>query len=254
MFAEVIFQGQREELQTHEARLELTSRSAEAILNSWISEWWLPDSDQLGYPSSANLRSCGSVVLETSLIWFTCPLIQGNRLGFTNAAARGGDGGAHAKESGSKHVHPFSFQSWTLLLLFMSDSLWSHGLQCARLPCHSLSPKICSNSCPLSRWCHPAISSSVIPFSSCLQSFRASGSFPMSQLFSSGSQSIEASASFQWIFRVDFLLGWTGLISLQSKGLSRVFSNTTVWKHQFFSTQPSLWSNSHICTWLLEKP
>ena len=106
---------------------------------------------------------------------------------------------------------------------------------------------------PLSRWCHPAISSSVIPFSSCLQSFRASGSFPMSQLFSSGSQSIEASASFQWIFRVDFLLGWTGLISLQSKGLSRAFSNTTVWKHQFFSTQPSLWSNSHICTWLLEK-
>ena len=109
MFAEVIFQGQREELQTHEARLELTARSAEAILNSWISEWWLPDSDQLGYLSSANLRSCGSVVLETSLIWFTCPLIQGNRLGFTNAAARGGDGGAHAKESGSKHVHPFSF-------------------------------------------------------------------------------------------------------------------------------------------------
>ena len=110
---------------------------------------------------------------------------------------------------------------------------------------------------PLSWWCHPNISSSVIPFSSCLQSFPASGSFPMSQLFSSGGQNIEASApasalsiNIQGLFPLEL----TGLISLLSKGLSRVFSNTTVWKHQFFGTQPSLWSKSHLCTWLLEKP
>ena len=134
--------------------------------------------------------------------------------------------------------------------------LWSHGLQHTRPPCHSLSPGACSVSCPLHRWCHPTISSSVIPFFSCPQSFPASGSFLMSQLFASGSQSFRASASASvlpmniqdWV-----PLGWTGLISLQSKGLSRVFSTTTVWKHQSFSAQPSLWSNSHIHTWLLEE-
>ena len=104
-------------------------------------------------------------------------------------------------------------------------------------------------------WCHPAISSSVLPFS-CFKSFPASGSFPMSQLFTSGGQSIEASPSAS-VLPVN-IQGWfplwlTGLICLQSKGLSRVFSNMTVQKHQFFSTQPSLWSNSHICTWLLDK-
>ena len=114
-----------------------------------------------------------------------------------------------------------------------------------------------SNSCPSSRWCHPAISSSVIPFSSCLQSFPASGSFPMSQLFTSGGQSIGASASASVLpmnIHDWFPLGLTDLISLQSKGFSRVFCNTTVQKHQFFGTQLSLWSNSHICTRLLEKP
>ena len=109
----------------------------------------------------------------------------------------------------------------------------------------------------LSRWYHPTISSSVIPISSCLLSFPASGSFPMSWLFASGGQSIRASASAS-ILPMNtqdwFPLGWTGLISLQSKGLSRVFSNTTVQKHQFLSSQPSLWSNSHIHMWLLEKP
>ena len=112
-----------------------------------------------------------------------------------------------------------------------------------------------SNSCPLSRWCHPTISSSVTSFSSCPQSFPASGSFLMSQLFASGGQSIEASASASLLpmnFQGWFPLGLTGLI-LQSKGLSRVFSNITVQK-QFFSVQPSLWSNCHIHTWLLEKP
>ena len=139
----------------------------------------------------------------------------------------------------------------------MSDSLQPHRLQHARLPCPSPSPGACSNSCPLSQWYHPTISSSVIPFSSCLQSFPASGSFLMSQLFESGGQSMGASASTSVLpMKIQdwFPLGLTGLISLQSKGLSRVFSNTTVQKHQFFSTQPSLWSNSHIPTWLLEKP
>ena len=123
----------------------------------------------------------------------------------------------------------------------MSDSLWPHGLRHARLPCPSPSPWVYSNSCPLSQWCHPTISSYVIPFSSCLQSFPASGSFPMSWLFSSGGQSIGASAS---VLPVNiqgwFHLGLTGWIFLQSKGLSRVFSNTTVQKRQFFGAQLSL--------------
>ena len=123
--------------------------------------------------------------------------------------------------------------------------------------CPSLSPRVCSNSYPLSQWCHPTICSSVAPFSFCLQSFPASGSFPMSQLFTSGGQSIGVSAlasALPMNIQGWFPLGLIGLISLQSKGLSRVFSSTTVWKHQFFNTLPFLWSNSHICTWLLEKP
>ena len=147
------------------------------------------------------------------------------------------------------------------MLLFshsvMSDSLWPHGLQYTRLPCPSLSFGACSNSCPLSWWCHSTISSSVVPFSPYLQSFPASGSFLMSQLFASGGQSVGASASALVLpmnIQDWFPLGLTSLISLLSKGLSRVFSNTTVWKHQFFSAQPPLRSNSHIHTWLLEKP
>ena len=122
----------------------------------------------------------------------------------------------------------------------------------AWLPCPSPSPGACSNSCPLSPRCHSAISSSVIPSSSCLQLFPASGSFLRSQLLASGGQSNGASvlASVLSMNNQDwFPLGWTGLISLQSKGLSRVFSNTIIKKHQFFSAQPSLWSNSHIYTW-----
>ena len=125
------------------------------------------------------------------------------------------------------------------------------------LPIHHLTPGACSDSCSLSWWCHPTISSSVIPFSSCLQSFPASGSFPMSQFFTSGGQSIGASdsASVLPMNTQDwFPLGWTGLISLQSTGLSRVFSNTTVQKHQFFGAQLSLWSSSYIHTWLLKNP
>ena len=139
----------------------------------------------------------------------------------------------------------------------MSDSLQPRGLQQARPPCPSPTPGACTNSCQLSWWCHLTISSSDIPLSSCLQSFPASGSFPVSQFFASGSQRIGASASASVLPMTiqDWVpLGLTDLISLQSKGLSRVFSNTTVQKHQFFHTQLSLWSNSHIHTWLLGKP
>ena len=137
------------------------------------------------------------------------------------------------------------------------DSLRPCGLQHARVSCLSLSPRICSDSHPLSWWCHPTISSSAIPFSSCLQSFPASGSFPVNWLFASGGQSIGASASASILpmnIQGWFPLGLTGLIFLQSKGLSRVFSSTIMRKHQFLGAQPSLWSNSHVGTWLLEKP
>ena len=133
----------------------------------------------------------------------------------------------------------------------LSGSLWPHELQHASLPCPSRTLGVYSNSCPLSRWCHPTISSTV---SSCLQSFSASGSSPISQSFTSGVQSIgvSASASVLPMNIQDWTpLGWTGWISLHSKGLSRVFSNTTAQKHQFFSTQLSLQSNFHIYTWLL---
>ena len=137
----------------------------------------------------------------------------------------------------------------------VSDSLQPHGLQHARPPCPSPAPGVYSNSCPLSRWCHPTISSSVIPFS-WLQSFPASGSFQMSQLLVSGGRSIGVSAStsdLQMNTQDWSPVGWTGWISLLSKGLSRAFSNTTVQKHQSFSAQLSFWFNSHIHTWLLEK-
>ena len=145
-------------------------------------------------------------------------------------------------------MQSLSHQTTRLLLLFsrsvLSSSLWPYGLQHARLPCPSPTPEACSNSCPLSQWHHPTISSSVILFS-CLQSFPVSGYFPMSQFFTSGGQSIGVSASASappmniqdW-----FPLGWAGWISLQSQELSRVFSKTTVQKHQFFGASPSLTS------------
>ena len=157
-----------------------------------------------------------------------------------------------------KTLKNFKYKENLLLFshLVVSDFLQPHGLQHTRLPCPSPTPGAYLNSCPLRRWCHPTISSSVIPFSSCLQSFPALGSFQMSQFFTSGCQSIGASALASvtpmnipgW-----FPLGSTGLMSLQSKGFSRVFSSTTVQKHQFFGTQLSWWSSSHIHTWLLEK-
>ena len=139
----------------------------------------------------------------------------------------------------------------------VSDSLRPHESQHARPPCLSPTPRVYANSCPSSQWCHPAISSSVVPFSSHPQSLPASGIFPMSQLFTWGCQSIRVSAlaSVLPMNTQDLSpLEWTGWISLQSKGLSREFSNTTVQKHQFFGAQLSSQSNSHIHTWPLEKP
>ena len=133
----------------------------------------------------------------------------------------------------------------------MSDFLWSHGLQHARLPCSSLSPRGCSASCPLSRWCYLTISSSATSYSPFPFNLSQHQCFPMSRLFTSGSQSIGASASGS-VLPMN-IRGWfpLGLTSLLSKGFSRVFSSTTVQKHQFFGAQPSLWFNSHIHTWLL---
>ena len=158
---------------------------------------------------------------------------------------------------GFRKLIGFDLSFWVSLLLscsVVSEYLWPRGLQHARLPCPSPSPGLCSNSCPLRQWCHPAFSSSAIPFSSCPQSLPASGSFPVSQLFASGGQSIgvSASASALPMSIQDWLpLEPSRLIALLSNGFSRVFSNTPVQKHQFFGTQPSLWSSSHIHTWLL---
>ena len=145
----------------------------------------------------------------------------------------------------SSSSSPFGHLQVQISRSVLSDSLRPHELQHSRLPCPSLTPAVCSNSCPSSQWCHPTISSSVVPFSPCLQSLPASGFFPVSQFFKPGSQRIRTSASAS-VFTMNiqdwFPLGLTGLISLQSKGLSRVFSNTTVQKHQLFSTQLSLTS------------
>ena len=154
-------------------------------------------------------------------------------------------------------IYRFQFSSVHFSRSVMSDSLQPHDLQHARPPYPSPTPGVHPNPCLLSRWCHPTISSSVVPFSSCPQSFPASGSFQMSQLSASGGQSIGllASTSVTPMNTQDCSpLGWIGWISLQSKGLSRVFSNTTVQKHQFFCTQLSSQCNSHIHTWPLEKP
>ena len=148
------------------------------------------------------------------------------------------------KHESNKKINGLLFFSPTVVY----DSLWPHGLQHARLPFPSPSPGACSNSCPFSQRCHPTISSSVIPFSH-LPSFPASGSFQMSQLFTSGGQSIGVSASTS-VLPMNIQdwspLGWTDWISLQTKGLLRVFPNTTVQKHQLFSAQLSSGSNSHI--------
>ena len=151
----------------------------------------------------------------------------------------------------------YSFSSVQFRCSVVSNSLHPHEPQHARPPCPSPIPGVHPNPCTSSRWCHPTISSSVIPFSSCSLSFLATESFLVSQLFAWGGQSTRVSALASFLpknTRGWSPLGWTGWISLQSKGLSRVFSNTTVQKHQFFSTQLSSQSNSHIHTWPLGKP
>ena len=155
------------------------------------------------------------------------------------------------------HIYNGIFSSVQFRCSVVSDSLRPQELQHARPPCPSPTPRACSNSCPLNQWCHPTISFCVIPLSSCLQCFPASGSFPMSPFCASGSQSIGVSASASVLpmnIQGWFSLRLTGLSFLQSKGFLRIFSNTAIWRHQFFSAQPSLWSNSHIHTWLVEKP
>ena len=149
-------------------------------------------------------------------------------------------------------LHQFSsVQLLSCIQLF--ETPWTTA---RKAPCPSPTPGAYPNSCPLSQWCHPTISSSVVPFFSCLQSFPTSASFQMSQIFASGGQNTGVSALTALPMNTqDWLpLGWTSWISLQSKGLSRVFSSTTVGKHQFFGTQLSLWFSSHIHAWLLEKP
>ena len=149
------------------------------------------------------------------------------------------------------------FSSFQFSCSVVSDSLRPHELQHAKPPCPLPTPRVHSNSRPLSQWCHPAISSSVILFSSCPQSLPASESFPMSQLFTWGGQSSGVPALVSFLpkkFQGWSPSEWTSCISLQSKGLSRVFSSTTVQKHQFFGAQLSSQSNSHIHMWLLEKP
>ena len=155
------------------------------------------------------------------------------------------------------HIHYFHLSSVQFCHSVVSDSLRPHELQHARPPCASPTSRVHTNSCPLSRWYHPSISSCIVLFSSCPQSLPASASFTMNQLFAWGGQSIGVSASAPVLpmNTQDWSpLGWTGWTSLQSKGLSRVFSNTTVQKHQFFNAQLSSQPNSHIRTWPLEKP
>ena len=152
--------------------------------------------------------------------------------------------GVFGKRLGHESRDPMNgFSSVQISCSVVCNSLWPHGLQHARPPCSLPTPRVYSNSCPLSQWCHPTISSSVTPFSSCLQSFLASESFQMSQLFTSGGQRTGASASASVLpmnIQESFPLGWTGWISLQCKGLSRLFPKTTVQEHQFFDAQISL--------------
>ena len=200
-----------------------------------LSEWKVTQSDSLrprGLYSSWNSPGQKSGMGSCSLLQGIFP-IQGSDPGLP-----------HCMQILYQLSHQGSpFSSIQFSHSVMSNSLRPHELQHARPPCSSPTPVACSNSCPSSQWCHPTISSSVIPFSSCRQSFPASRPFPMSQFFSSGGQGtgVSASASVLPMNVQDWSrLGWTGWISLQSKGLLRVFSNTTVRKHQFFGIQLSL--------------
>ena len=215
---------------------------------SWIPCCPLGASPRAGTGPSPGLCGFFAYILPFLMTWW-CYEQPSSTL---NAKPELTDNERQKKKNVYVYVYISSVRSLGCVWLFVT-----HGLQHARPPCPSPTPGVYTNSCLLSRWCHPTISSSVVPFSSCSQSFPASGSLQMSQFFASGGQSIGASASASVLpmnIQDWFPLEWTGWISLQSKGLSRVFSSTTVHKHQFFSTQLSLQSNSHIHTWLLEKP
>ena len=205
-------------------------------------------------------------VLSGALIVFTLKIWEHSLVALTE---EGGDISHNVAESqdifypGLKSMacgrgrNESTFSSVQFSRSVMSDSLRSHELQHARPPCPSPTPRVHPNSCASSQWCHPAMSSSVVTFSSCPQFLPASESFPMIQLFAWGGQSTGVSALASFLPKKSQGWSpseWTGWISLQSKGLSRVFFNTTVQKHQFFSAQPSSQSNSHIHTWPLEKP
>ena len=192
-------------------------------------------------------------ILQTRLLEWVAVLSPGHlpNLGMERVSPALQAVSLHLSHQGSPKIVSIQFS-----VSVVSDSLQPHGLQHARPPRPLPTPRVYSTSCSLSQWCHPMISSSVVPFSSCFQSFPASGSSPMSQFFTSGGQSIGVSASASVLpmnIQDWFPLGLTGLISLKSKGLSGVLSSTTVQKLQFFGTQLSLWSNSHIHTWLLKK-
>ena len=213
--------------------LTVTNYLLEVWNLKWVSLGWNPDVDHavlLLEGLGDNLFSCLFQFLKTTCIpWLMVP----------------------------SSIFKASHSSVQFSHSVMSNSLRPHGLQHTRLPCPSPTPEAYSNSCPLSQWCHPTISSSVIPFSSRLQSFPASGSFLVSQFFTSGGQIIRVSASASVLpmnIQDWFPLGWTGWISLLSRGLSRVFFYTTVQKYQFVGAQLSLSSIFHIYTWLLEKP
>ena len=195
-----------------------------------------------------------SVIQRMLAIWCLVPLP------FLNPAWTSGSSWSTLFWGSACKILNMTLLAWVVVPLLSRVWLFAaHGLQHASavLPCPSPPPGACSNSYPLSQWCHSTTSSSVVPFSSCLQSCPASGSCLISWLFVSGGQSIGASASAS-VLPINtqgwFPVGLTGLITLQSKRLSRIFSNTTVQKHQFPGTQPPLWSNFHIPTWLLEKP
>jgi len=210
------------------------------------SEWRRSEVTQL-CPSLCNPMDCSLTGSSVHGI-FQARILEWSDISFSRGSSR------PRNQTWVSCIVGSRFTIWgTREVQVMSSSLWPHGLQHARLPCPSLSPRVCSNSCLLSQWCHPP---SVTPSPPVLNPSQ-NQSFPTSQHFTSGGQSIGASASAS-VLPVNiqdwFHLGLTGLISLLSKGFSRVFSITTVRKHQFFHSQPSLWSSSHIHTRLLEKP
>ena len=212
--------------------------SASCVVLCLVAQSWLTLCDPLDWilPGS----SVHEILQATILEWVTMPSSrESSQPRDQTQVSR--IAGRFFTDWATREAHSVSLVQFSCSI--MSDSLQPHGLQHAKLPCPSPTLGTCSNSCPSSLWCHPAISSSVVPFSSHLQSFPASGSFPIRQFFTSGGQCIGVSASVSVLpmnIQDWFPLGWTGWISLQSKGLSRVFSNTTIQKHQLFGAQLSL--------------